>query len=226
MNCTASGALDIAIPNWAPPPEDPTADTAANRGTRMHELFAEVNALTAKQHMGFARSLLYVAELRKQRRFKLLIEQPMMAHWLDVPQSTTADLVLYTQDCMHIVDFKWGSIFVDVVGNEQLLFYAATYGPLAPRAKEVTLHIVQPNADAFDSWTVDTATIRKFMHDALTAERKLAKGHLSFSPGDHCQFCPANPHSRAAKGSPLCPAMMEMLYPAPFDEAELLKEEE
>lgn len=37
----------------------------------------------------------------------------------------------------------------------------------------------------------------------------------TFSPGDHCKFCPANPHGRGAKGKPYCPAMMGLLYPQP-----------
>jgi hypothetical protein len=68
-------------------------------------------------------------------------------------------------------------------------------------------------------------TLAEFMREAIAAQDSLLAGQLVFSPGDHCQFCPANPHSRAAKGTPMCPAMMQVLYPAPFDEAALLADE-
>ena len=35
MQCHASANLDLAIPNWTPPVEDPNQDNAANRGTRV-----------------------------------------------------------------------------------------------------------------------------------------------------------------------------------------------
>lgn len=225
MHCTASGALEIAIPHWNPPVEDPNADTAASRGTKMHELFAAINELTPKEHLAFASAIGYVATLRQQRRFNVLIEQTELSDWLVHPVPTTADVVLYTQDEIHVIDFKWGRIPVEVVDNKQLLYYAATYAKYAPKAKDVRLHIVQPNAGIFESWLVDTLTLAAFMADANATQQNLLNSNLSFLPGDHCTFCPANPHSRAAKGSPMCPAMMQVLYPAPFDEAALLEDE-
>jgi hypothetical protein len=225
MSCSASGDLDNAIPHWQPPVEDPNADTAASRGTRMHEVLAEVETLSPREMAAFGKAIEYIAEVRASRRFTTLIEQHEVAVWLTQPAGTTADLVLYTQDEMHILDFKWGRIPVEVVDNRQLLYYAATYAKYAPKASEVVLHIVQPNADLFTSWVVDTVTLAEFMREAIAAQDSLLAGQLVFSPGDHCQFCPANPHSRAAKGTPMCPAMMQVLYPAPFDEAALLADE-
>ena len=225
MNCSASGNLEVAIPNWTPPVEDPNADTAANRGTHMHELLAKLNELTAGEFVKFVQALNYIAELRSKRRFNVLIEQTEMATWLKDPVPTTADLVLYTADEMHIVDFKWGRIPVEVTDNEQLLYYAATYGKYAPKAKQITVHIVQPNAEIYEEWVIDTSTLLAFMVKGIQVQDNLLAGRVSFMPGDHCTFCPANPHSRAAKGSPLCPAMMQLLYPAPFDEDEILKED-
>jgi hypothetical protein len=225
MSCSASGDLDNAIPHWNPPVEDPNANTAANRGTRMHEILAELGTLSAKELAGFGKAIEYIAEVRSRRRFSMLIEQNEMADWLTQPAGTTADIVLFTQDELHIIDFKWGRIPVEVVENKQLLYYAATYAKYAPKAGEVTLHIVQPNAEIFEAWTVDTVTLAVFMRKAIAAQENLLNGNLVFSPGDHCQFCPANPHGRGAKGSPLCPAMMHLLYPAPFDEAALLADD-
>jgi Protein of unknown function (DUF2800) len=225
MSCSASGNLEVAIPHWNPPTEDRNANTAANRGTHMHEILADITVLPPKEMAGFAKAIEYIAEVRSRRRFTTLIEQTETSDWLTQPEPTTADLVLFTQDEIHVLDFKWGKIPVEVVDNQQLLYYAATYAKYAPKAVEVVLHIVQPNAGLFTSWTVDTVTLADFMRQAIAAQDGLLAGNLAFLPGDHCTFCAANPHSRGAKGSPLCPAMMQMLYPAPFDEAALLEDE-
>ena len=225
MSCSASADLAAVIPRWNPPVEDRNANTAANRGTRMHEILAEVEMLSPKEMAGFAKAIEYIAEVRSRRRFTMLLEQTEMSDWLPQPEPTTADTVLFTQDEIHVLDFKWGRIPVEVVDNRQLLYYAATYAKYAPKATEVVLHIVQPNAGLFESWAVDTVTLAAFMSEAILVQEQLAAGLLNFMPGDHCTFCPANPHGRGAKGSPLCPAMMQLLYPAPFDEAALLAEE-
>ena len=47
-------------------------------------------------------------------------------------------------------------------------------------------------------------------------------GDTTLVPNDHCTFCPANPHSRGDKGSPLCPPMMQKLYPFDVDEDAIL----
>ena len=59
----------------------------------------------------------------------------MVAEWLPSKPGTTADLVLYVADEIHVIDLKTGKIPVLVYDNQQLLFYAATYGHLAPKAK-------------------------------------------------------------------------------------------
>ena len=222
MSCHASANLDLAIPNWTPPVEDRLADNAANRGTAVHELLAKVAEMPAKDIACFGRAVDYLANLRSQRRFKVLIETEVTATWLASEPTSTADLVLHTQDELHVIDWKWGTIPVEVVENEQLMFYAVSYAPLAPKAKGVTTHIVQPRADNIESWFISADRLAQFMEDAQKAEAAILGGSTTFGPSDHCTFCPANPHSRTAKGGPLCPEMMQLLYPQPFDEDEIL----
>ena len=145
-----------------------------------------------------------------------------MADWLDVPTPTTVDLVLHTQDEIHVLDLKAGKIPVEVIDNEQLLFYGASFGHLAPKAKHFTLHILQPWADGNSSWEVSTLRMAQFMDEAREAQRKVLAGDTTFGPSDHCMFCPANPHSLGDKGAPRCPAQMQLLYPQPLDEDEIL----
>lgn len=220
MACHASANLPLAIPNYLPPLVDNTA--AAQSGTDVHEIFEKVWELTASDMRHFIRVTEYVQALCSTRRFKKLIEHEMTATWLVGAPTTKADLVLFTQDEMHVIDTKWGKIEVPVFNNAQLKFYAATYGRLAPKAKGVTVHILQPRADNMDSVFLDTNEIAAFMKEAQDTEAAIAAGSLSFGPSDYCQFCPANPHSRGAKAQTLCPVMLELLYPNRIDEAAIL----
>lgn len=222
MACHASANLELAIPHYVPPVRDETAGQKAI-GTARHKMLEPIVALSPGDLRHMARLIQYVADLRSTRRFtSVLVEESITAEWLTTKPSTTADLVLATQDEIHVIDYKWGKIPVEVVGNHQLLFYAACYAPLAPKAKGVELHILQPYADNYESWFADTNEIARFMADAQKAEAAIQQGDLTFGPSDHCQFCPANPHSRGDKGRPLCPEMMRLLYPPVIDEAEIL----
>jgi hypothetical protein len=222
MACPASANLDKAIVGWVDPVEDRTANNAANRGTNMHEVFASVMALPNADMQQLIRAMQYVADLRKTRRFKVLVEQTVKASWLQSQPDTQVDLVLYTQDEIHVLDLKTGRILVDVVDNAQLLYYAACFAPLAPKAKGVHLHIAQPWADNMEHWYADTNVLGQFMAEAQAAEARILSGDVTFGPSDHCKFCPANPHGRGAKGSPCCPAMMQILYPTHVNEDEIL----
>lgn len=220
--CHASANLDLAIPNWTAPVEDRSVNNAANRGTHMHDVFAKVMELPRADMRKLIEAMQYISDLRQTRQFKVLVEQGFTATWLTTSPQTTPDLVLYTQDEVHMIDLKTGKIPVEVIDNSQLLFGAITVAHLAPRAKGVTCHILQPWADGNKSWFASTNVLRQFMEDALAAESAIQKGSTVFSPGDHCTFCPANPHARGLKGKPFCPVLMNMYYPPLMDEDEIL----
>lgn len=212
MACPASANLDVAIPNWQEP--ERVVGGAADTGTDHHKMFEQLFKMSPADHLHYAEMLTYVGNLRKGKRFKVMTEAKVKATWLQTQPSTTADLVLYTQSELHIMDPKTGKIEVPVTGNKQLMFYAACFAPLAPKAKEVTVHILQPwGGFGCSSWTFDTNELRQFMEDAQAAERKTMAKDTTFGPSDSCNFCPANPHGRGAKGKPLCPVMMDLLYP-------------
>jgi len=213
MSCHGAGNLELAIPNWVAPVDDRTADTAANRGTAMHEMFADVMSLSTKDILMMSKALEYVADIRKTRKFQVLIEAQVTASWLVTKPGTQADLVLYVADEIHVFDLKTGVTPVEVVENYQLMYYALCFAPLAPKAPGVHLHIVQPWADIMESWFASADRLKRFMDEALAAEQALLAGDTTLTPGDHCTFCPANPHGRGLRGRPYCPAMMQLHYP-------------
>lgn len=212
MSCHASANLAAAIPNWTPPIVDPDKGAKAE-GTKKHAIFEDVWSLSATDIKHMTTAMQYVQQIMSTRRFKKLIEEKVQAAWLSTAPMTTPDLVLYTQDEMHIFDTKTGRIPVEVVENEQLLFLGVTLGPLAPKAKGITGHIVQPWADNIGDWWMTADRLAQFMNDAIATEAAIAAGSTQFGPSDHCKFCPANPHSRGDKGHPMCPAMLQVLYP-------------
>lgn len=225
LNCHASANLEVAIPGFVRPLVDPTANNAANRGTAMHDLFGQLMHLPPGDVENFSAALTYVAGVRRRRRFTTLIEQEVQAEWLAGKPNTTADLVLYTQDELHVLDLKTGKIPVSAIENDQLMYYAVTYGHLAPRAKGATLHIVQPWAGVMEEWYASALRLEAFMLDGQATEQAIQAGSTRFHPGNHCTFCVANPRSRAAKGKPSCPVLMQMFYPTTVDEAAILEED-
>lgn len=222
--CHASANLPLAIPGWEPPDND--GNTAASmRGDDLHLIMAGLGLLTPREMRGVTEAAQYVAELRSRRRFTALIEHPSEGWWLksDPKPRTTADVVLYVQDEIHVVDYKFGKVPVHADDNAQGKYYSLAYLPLAPKCKGVTFHIVQPFIDNFSSTFFSLEDLAEFENETLAAEAAIAAGDTTFGPSDACTFCPANPHSRGAKGSPFCPAMLRLLYPSvPLDEDALL----
>lgn len=225
--CPGSANLPEAIPGWTDPVIPETS--AVSKGTVLHELLADAAGLSRSDLLRTVAALEYFAALRQTRNFKVLVEEPKEATWLPDPVTSTADAVLYLQDELHIIDWKTGSIAVDPFDNDQLMFYAATYAHLAPNASGAYLHIVQPWSKEWDSTTcvayVSAQDIQDFMKRMVAASGRVNANDLTLTPGDHCMFCPANPHVRGPKGSPSCPAMMAVLYPERAELQQQLMEE-
>lgn len=227
MACPASANLELAIPNFTMPPPDGVV-RASDEGTSAHEVFEQLMGYGRADLRHWITVLEYVEKLRQTRRFKVERELEVEATWLDVDPRTgkhpksTLDLVLYTADELHVLDLKWGKIPVEVFDNIQTIFYTLCVMHLAPKAKGVTLHILQPRADNLESQYLTRAELKKFEADLLAAQQRVNNQDLTFGPSDHCKFCPAYPHSRSVKGAPLCPATMQLLYPTPFEEDQIL----
>lgn len=212
VHCHASANLEVAIPGYQPP--DKGGNTKASiKGTDIHKILENAGEYTPKEMLGISEAMRYVAELRMQRRFTMLREVHGEGWWLQQKPPTTADVVLHVSDELHIVDYKFGKIPVSAQGNTQGMYYSLAFLPLAPKAKHVTFHILQPFAKNFDSVQFSMNELDQFRKDTAAAEQAILAGSTQFMPGDHCQFCPANPHTRGARGTKFCPAMLQLLYP-------------
>lgn len=220
-NCHASADLEKAIPGFILPVEDHDAG-AMGLGSALHTVLEGAVPFKATDLVNLAKCLEYLASLKKNKRLNAVAEVKAQAEWLDSKPTVVVDAVLYNNSTLHIIDWKTGRIHVEAFGNEQLLHYAATFLNLAPAANEIHLHIVQPWADNIDTWTVSRQMVKDFIKRTRATEAALNAGSTTFGVGDHCKFCPANPHSRGAKGNHFCPAIMQVLYPSTVDEAAIL----
>jgi hypothetical protein len=227
MACPASANLETAILGWTPPEPDDKV-RASDVGTSAHEVFDQLMGYTPSDLKHWVTVLEYIHALRAGRRFKVERELKVTADWLAPDPvtgqhpSSTLDLALHTQEELHILDLKWGKIPVPVFDNVQTIFYALCAVHLAPKAKGVTIHILQPRADNMESQYIPSTELKMWEAKLVAAQAKVINKDTTFGPSDYCNFCPAFPHSRSPKGRPLCPATMNLLYPPPFNEDELL----
>jgi len=162
-----------------------------------------------------ADSLEYVADIidsMDEATLEIFVEKKVPATWLTTEPKTTVDLVIRDKNKMHVLDMKFGDILVSAMNNEQLMYYAATFMTRedGTNYEDITLHIMQRNNT--NKWELPVAVHRAWMDKVIASEKAILDGDLSLSPGKHCEFCPANPHTRGDKGNRACPAMMDMLY--------------
>jgi hypothetical protein len=231
IGCHASADLEKSIPGFKLPENDPdrepdlpdnleyivgmiekvSTDTgsskAANRGTLLHACVATLLSEFKTQGQFEKLLQLFIAlnAVMQKRRFKVLIEVTAVLDWLQRPAPTTADLVLYTADELHVWDWKFGSMPVSTSAL-QLKIYAFAFLFLAPKATGVWVHVLQPGnyAEVFFS--------RQQLLDAVELVKKheaaVIDGDLSFNTGKQCEFCPASPFTRGAKGNISCPTFV------------------
>jgi len=139
---------------------------------------------------------------------ELIVERSRIARWLKTKPRTTADIVIRQGNLLVIIDLKMGSILVEAMGNEQLLYYAATY---RESEEEIELYIFQAKGN-FDPWIITDKFLESWMKKLQDSETAILAGDVSLTAGKHCTFCPANPQSRGDRGTPSCPVMVEVLF--------------
>lgn len=222
--CPGSANLELAIPGWNPPDETSHSGRAAE-GDTIHAILSAIMQLRKADIWGIIECLEYVSDLMEGRRFNVLTEAEVEADWLPSKPTTTVDLVLYLQDELHIIDWKTGMVKVEADENVQLLFYAMCFLSLAPKAKGVYIHIVQPWAENMKQVWIPAEELTKFAERMIAADQRILDKDLTLVPSDYCTFCPANPHGRGKRGAPNCPAMMDLLYPKYVDEDDILGDE-
>ena len=137
----------------------------------------------------------YIHEQVKGPGATILLEQRVdFSPW--VPEGFgTCDCIILQGDTMTVIDYKYGvGVAVSAKNNPQMKLYALgalnDYG-IAYDVKNIEMHIFQPR---IDNISTDTTTVEELLtwaeKDVKPIAAKAAQGKGSYSPGDHCKFCP------------------------------------
>ena len=176
-----------------------------------------------------AEALCYYNDIRNlgtRWRVEVHAEQSIDCGWLPSQPKTTPDVVLLRGlQQIDVLDWKTGAIPVNPRDNDQLLFYVASalYAYVPRRnwsTMRIFVHVVQPGN--LVGAEVPYSELEAWMNRAIQTDRTIMQKDLTLRPGDHCTFCPANPHSRGDKAAPWCPPMYNMLYPDTTNDDEIL----
>ena len=195
VQCTGS----LHLPNHPMPDNEYTLE-----GTRMHDV-AERGLTVGRDNVKhlcteeeFEHLEMYWNRIEMLERYESrsksgedrtrLVEHRMHSKTID-DFGGTADYGLVVANKGWIVDLKWGKgQYVSVVGNQQLIAYAALLLEQYPNLNSVTVWIVQPRMDNMDSVTYDAATLREWLEDVKV---KVESEFVELSAGSHCGWCPA-----------------------------------
>ena len=111
----------------------------------------------------------------------------------------TCDCLIYKPDgTLHVIDYKHGFGFVDVVNNSQLRYYAlGALHKIMAAGKDVhtvVSTIVQPNAygaEPVRAEAIDVFALLDWSSVLADAVKATEDPNAPLVPGDHCKFCPA-----------------------------------
>ena len=137
----------------------------------------------------------YIQELTTSDKALILLEQRVdFSPW--VPDGFgTADCIIIQGDVMDVIDYKYGKgVAVSAVDNPQEKLYGLgalnDYGFIYD-VKTVRLHIYQPR---INNISVDELGVEELLDWGEKVVKptaaKAIKGKGTYSPGEHCRFCP------------------------------------
>lgn len=114
----------------------------------------------------------------------------------------TADCVIVSDHCLHVIDFKYGKgVAVSAEHNPQLLLYAAgaiQIYELTYAFDTVQLHIFQPRLDSISEWTTTVDNLKNWLISTVVpAADKAIDGIGEAHPGAWCKFCKVKANCKA-----------------------------
>lgn len=205
----------LGQPNLAAQFPEPPSSRDALAGTQAHEILemclsAAIGGVPAEPHKytnspeiiaSINAVLDYLARLRAEAPDLHVTAEQRVWFPQDVVAKTecggTLDIMAYSpnQRRAWIVDFKHGAgVPVEVVGNKQLLMYAAA-ALWTMELAEAVLVIIQPRAQhrlgPVREWIIGPVEIVDFVSDVDDALRAAIRPDAPLVPGDHCRWCPA-----------------------------------
>lgn len=205
MSCPASIPMTIGMPDEESPfaLEGTKAHAVAEsklKGEPIEESSAEIDKETDKY-------VDYVSFQVKENT-RLFVEAKVPLHTITGEEGAkgTADAVLIDEDCLSIIDLKYGQgVRIEAKNNPQLLLYAAgAIRAFNIRPKKVSLQICQPRLEHCSTWELPFSDFVEEIKK-IKERAKIAIAHLSlpenewqFTPtAENCQFCKARGRCKA-----------------------------
>lgn len=138
----------------------------------------------------------------------------------------TADCLIVSDECLQIIDFKYGQgVFVEAENNSQLKCYAL--GSLALFEdlydfKTVAMTIFQPRRDNVSTWNISVTELKNWAESELKPKAEMAlKGEGDYATGAWCTFCKAAVKCRARAEEKLKLAQEEFKMPPLLTDSEI-----
>lgn len=205
LNCAASVELEEMSP--------PSKDTFWSlEGTRAHEVLEQI-LLGQEPILNFDtpdEMIEHVQKCAKEifkiqaKKHKLLVEKRVYNTEVHPEMFGTCDAIIPAYgECLHIIDFKYGSgHVVDAVKNTQLIQYALavaeTYFWDEQLLPKIKMHIMQPRGSTKNWHKVWTISMRELKNEWLPLWHKgvarVEKGLSKPFAGAHCHWCRAKDH--------------------------------
>lgn len=138
----------------------------------------------------------------------------------------TADMVIVTDEVVHIIDLKLGKgVPVSAEENPQLMIYGLGVlekAELLYDPKVVRLTIFQPRLNNSSTWDIDPQELKRWGEEVLRPRGAMAlMGAGEFAAGSWCRFCKARNQCRARAEEFLSLAQMEFQQPALLTDEEI-----
>lgn len=164
----------------------------------------------------------------KPKNATLLAETRSELFHIDPEMHGTSDAVIYEDfGLLHVIDFKYGRMPVDVHQNPQLIAYAIGVAHRFDyNFSHVICTVIQPRANhgqgPVRSWETTIPVILEWA-DKFKLGIQLAKSRTPpFQSGEHCFFCPAKPGCVVYRQEDM--ASMKSKFVTPKSQKEIEKE--
>lgn len=202
LNCPGSIGLCEQMP------KKPESEYA-NEGTLAHELaeimlrqgIIPINKYNEEmiRHVTNYKTYIFNRVMFGPTHKKLSIEKKFKLSFVDDECFGTCDACIEDDECIEIIDLKYGKgIHVYPKNNSQLMYYAlgALYNEelkdLDYSKKQIILTIVQPRTDnPIRHYETNYAELLSFADKMRHAIKESKKSNPPFDSGDHCRFCNA-----------------------------------
>ena len=175
------------------------------------------NIDNANEYAGFIQE--FLDEYKQQGLHPIVLIEQEVSYSDYIPDSFgTSDCIILTEEFIHIIDYKNGSMKVDVENNSQLMIYglgAIQNFDYLFDVKTVRLSIFQPNISNYGTWEISKDDLIDWGLNVLkpAGERILNKHDLSWKSGDWCIFCKAKANCRKRAEENLCLAAKDFAMP-------------